>query len=41
MEVFGVLFNLLTKAVEGWEKGTAEVLGEHHNELVKYVPGKK
>ena len=23
------------------EKGTAEVLGEHHNELVKYVPGKK
>ena len=40
-EVFGVLFNLLTKAIEGREKGTAEVLGEHHNELVKYVPSKK
>ena len=46
----GVLFNLLTKAVEGREqqKGTAEVLGEnkggrHHNKRVKYVPkrGKK
>ena len=48
--MFGVLFNLLTKAVEGREqqKGTAEVLGEkkggrHHNKWVKYVPkrGKK
>ena len=42
--MFGVLFNLLTKAVEGWEqqKGTAEVLGEkkggcHHNKYQNAV----
>ena len=43
--VFGILFNLLTKVVEGQEqqKGTAEVLGEKKVVVIttswlKYVP---